>query len=72
MTLTTLERSIVAELRGILKNPKFRVKDLMEWSNSESHVKANLEDGEIMVHVPSYGVWCAFAKEHDKRGPSKS
>ena len=63
MSMQTLERAIVASARVFLKNPKLRVKDLMEWCTSE--IKP--DDGEIVFFVDDPGVYVAVKKECDKR-----
>lgn len=67
MSMKSLERVIINELRTLVKNPKLRLKDLLEWSTSEGAVDNNLQGGEVKVHLPGIGVWCAIAKEHDRR-----
>jgi len=62
MSLQTLERDIVAEIRIVTKNSKFRVKDLMEWKSAE----ITPQDGEKVVFLPGMRLWAAFKKELDK------
>lgn len=68
MSMATLERAIVASARVVLKNPKLRLKDLMEWRTAE--IKP--EKGEVVVYVKDPGVWVAVKKECDKRKPMDS
>ena len=63
MSMATLERAIVIEARKVLKNPKLRIKDIMEWSTSP--IKEN--DGEIIIRVDDPGVYVAIKREDDKR-----
>lgn len=63
MSMQTLEREIVAEARGVLKNKKLRVKDMQEWSTGP----ITAEDGEVVISLPSLGVNVAVKKECDKR-----
>lgn len=35
MSIQSLERAIVAGAREMFKNPKLRVKDMLEWSTGE-------------------------------------
>jgi hypothetical protein len=48
MSLATLERKIIDELRIVAKNPKIRKKDLMEWSTSQM----NPHEGETYFFLP--------------------
>lgn len=66
MGLQTFERLILAETKAILKNPKLRLKDILEWSSSEKFVRGNLEKGDVMIQLPR-GVWVAVAKASDHR-----
>jgi hypothetical protein len=59
MTLRTLENAILVELRTVAKNPKLRLKDLLEWSTSE----VSPHEGETVVYLPVLKVWCAIKKE---------
>ena len=67
MGLRQLESSILHELRSETRNSKLRLKDILEWSTSEAAVDKGMQDGEVKVALPGLGVWCAIAKEHDKR-----
>jgi sulfur transfer protein SufE len=60
MSISSLEREIVTELRQITKRRSLRLKDLLEWSTSETKVRENLREGESVVHCPQSGVWCAI------------
>mgnify|MGYP003607585651 CR=1 FL=1 len=57
------ESMIVAEARGVLKNAKLRVKDLMEWSSAP--IAAH--DGEIVEYLSQIGVYVAVKVTCDKR-----
>lgn len=59
----TFERAICDEARGVLKNPKLWVKDLMEWSTSA----ITAQEGEVALWLPTNGVWVAVKVECDKR-----
>ena len=63
MSMATLERAILAGARLVLKNPKLRQKDILEWSTG----RCKPEDGEVEVRVDDPGVWVCVLKEHDKR-----
>lgn len=68
MSMRSLESAITAEARMHFKNPKLRVKDLMEWSTGE--VKA--EPGEVAERLPLHRVWVAIKTECDKRYKTQS
>jgi hypothetical protein len=55
MSLSLLERNIIAELYGII-GKKIREKDLLEWRNSE----IEKQPGEQVFHLPNNGVWVAI------------
>lgn len=67
MSFTALEREIVAEAKAILGNKKFKLKELLEWSSSETKVKNGARENEVVLHLPKTNVWIAVAKENDKR-----
>lgn len=67
MSMKTLERAILNDLRLTVKNSKLPLKDLLEWSSSEEAVDKGMQEGEVKVHLKELGVWCAIAKVHDKR-----
>jgi len=62
MSVASLEKAIVAELRELTKRKNLRLKDLHEWSNSEERVRKNLQEDEEAVFCPQHGVWCAISK----------
>ena len=55
MSLRDLEGAIMMEFRTVAKNPKLRLKDLMEWStgNIEAH------EGETLYYLPDLKINCA-------------
>ncbi len=55
MSMATLEREILAELKAIAKNPKLTKNSIMEWSTTE--VKA--EEGETLYFLPKLKIYCA-------------
>lgn len=67
MSMATLERAILAGAKVVFKNPKLKMKDILEWSTSEAQVKKNLGDGEAYAHVPDPGAYVAISKALDKR-----
>ncbi len=67
MSMLELERRIWKEAKETFNNPKLRLKDILEWSTSEDGAKENLRDGEVMIGIPSLGVWVVILKKHDKR-----
>lgn len=64
MSMATLERAILAGARVVLKNPKLRKQDIIEWSTGRCKPEAS----EVEVRVDDPGVWVCVLKEHDKRG----
>lgn len=66
MSLQSLERALWQKAKQVFRNPKLRLKDILEWSSSQVAVEGNLRDGEVMAKV-SDGFWVAIAKKHDKR-----
>jgi len=65
--MKTLERAIVQELRTVLKNKKLTINQVLEWSTGEDQVKKNLQETDVLVHLPGTGVYCAVLKTLDKR-----
>lgn len=63
MSVRSYESAVVAEARGILKNSKLRLKDIMEWRTSVIEP----EDGEVVIFCSGTGAYAAFKKEVDKR-----
>jgi len=59
MSLASLERELAMHLRGIIKTPKLRVKDILEWSSDEETVRKNARAGEQVVFCPQLGLWAA-------------
>ena len=52
MSVATLERAILSELRAVAKNNKLRLKDMMEWSTSE----VVAQEGETLYRLPDLGI----------------
>lgn len=63
MSLSPLEREILAQLKVIVKNSKLREKDLLEWSTGG--IKA--QEGEVLVRLPSLSINVCIPKNQDKR-----
>lgn len=63
MSMATLEREILAQAKLLLKNPKLRMKDILEWSTG---VVVPRKD-EIEFRLPDPGCNVCVAKVHDKR-----
>lgn len=61
MSLASLERAIAAECREVLKNPRFKVKDILEWSTADIKPRP----GEIVIKTSS--AYVATGSENDKR-----
>lgn len=56
MSLKSLEREIMIELRIVAKNSKLRLKDLMEWRTGKD---LKPQAGETYYYLPTLGVSCA-------------
>ena len=68
MSMASLERAIVEEARSVLVNPKFRLKDLMEWKTGSADAGSiEAHDGEGLAYLPELQVWIAFPRDCDKR-----
>lgn len=63
MSLRSFETAITAEARSVLKNPKLRVKDLLEWSTGA----VQLGEGETVCLLPKLGINIAVLAINDKR-----
>ena len=59
MSFKTLETAVLAEARTVLKRPKLRHKDILEWSTSEASVRRGAQPGEKVTHLPHLNVWIA-------------
>lgn len=59
MSMKTLEREILAELKTITGNNKLKMKDIMEWSTGE--IKAL--PGEKFAHLPELKVNVAYVEK---------
>ena len=64
MSMATLERAILASARIILKNPKLKLADILEWSTGD--VKAQ-DETEIVARLPDPGCNICVSKTNDKR-----
>ena len=69
MSMRSLENAICSELRKIARNPKIRVKDMLEWSTGEITLAARklIADNEVIIVLPHHGVSVAILKALDKR-----
>jgi hypothetical protein len=56
MSLATLEKAILAELKTVTDNPKLTKNSIMEWANMP--VKA--EEGEILAYLPELMLHVAY------------
>lgn len=59
MSFRDLESAILRELREVAKDKNIKLREIMEWRNSE----LKPQDGETLYHLPSLGVWCCVKKE---------
>jgi hypothetical protein len=56
MSLASLEKAILKELKEITNNKKLTKNSIMEWSTSE--IKP--EDGETLIQLPELKVWVCY------------
>jgi len=64
MGIREIERQIMQELRIVAKNPKLKLRQLMEWSTApiEGH------EGESMFFLDKLGIYCAVKNEIGEHG----
>jgi hypothetical protein len=62
-----MERAILASAKVALNTRNLKMDDILEWSTSETAVKKNLRDGEVMLPLEDMGVWVAVKREKDMR-----
>jgi hypothetical protein len=55
------DQQLVAELRRITKNKKFKNEDLLSWAGKAEQLK--YKEGEAIVRLPRFGVWCVISAE---------
>jgi len=67
MSMQSLERAILAELKTVAKNPKLKMKDIQNWSTGEPR----LLDGDVLIYLPEMGVNCIILKDKDRRCPPR-
>lgn len=65
MSLNQIERWINRAVRVVLKNPKLRNKDIMEWKNVE--IQPRPMEVVIKVRALDMDWWVAVPKTCDKR-----
>ena len=63
MSMQSLEQEIRQHTAMILKNPRLRNKDLLEWSTGTIEPR----NGEVVVELPAMGISVAVKTEMDKR-----
>lgn len=63
MSIRTLEREILQEAREVLKNPKLKMKDILEWRAGNAQARP----GEIVFRLPDIGGSVVVAETMDKR-----
>jgi hypothetical protein len=63
MSMATLEREILAQAKIAVKNPKLKMKDVLEWSTGD--VKP--QDGEVAIRLDNPGCNICILKISDKR-----
>jgi hypothetical protein len=65
MSMKTLERAILVGAQTVLKNPRLKMMDILEWSTGDIE---KAEEDEVVVWLPDPGVRVCVKPEHDKRG----
>lgn len=65
MSIATLENQLAVEVAAMIQNPKFKRKDILEWSSGECKPES-IE--ETTVYVKSMGLSVTFLAKLDKRG----
>lgn len=58
MSMASLEKAILAELKIVAGKPKLKMKNIMEWSTGEIEVLET--SGETLVRLPELGVNVAY------------
>ena len=61
MSMATLEREILKRARMALRNPKLRMKDILEWSTGE----VIAHEGEVVIWLPDPGCNICILKSLD-------
>ena len=56
MSLASLEKAILKELKEVTKNKKLTKNNMMEWSTS----KIKAQEGETLVQLPELKVWVCY------------
>ena len=65
MSMRTLEKAIIEELKEVTGNKKLRLKDMMEWSTGE--IKPH--EGEKVYRCPNIGVNVAIKEPRQEEAP---
>ena len=63
MSMTTLNRVVLAESKSVLNNPKLKDRDILEWSTAS--VKADA--GQVTVRLPDLQINICVPVACDKR-----
>lgn len=73
MSFATLQRAIIQGARFVVRNPRLKLKDIVEWATDEKTVKDNCDPKhEVYFYVPDPGVWVCIHKLNDWRAtPSR-
>jgi hypothetical protein len=61
MSTVSMERQLVAELRIVTKNSKFRNKDLISWSGKIENLR-HMKKGSMVVNLSRFGVYCLISE----------
>lgn len=62
MSMATLEREILSELKEVTDNKKLTKNSIMEWrcGSKEDLGKLDLQDGEKSIYLPKLNICVAF------------
>lgn len=65
MSLNQIENWLKREARVVLKNPKLRNKDILEWKN----IECKPQPGEVVIKVHAFDLdwWVCVPEACDKR-----
>jgi hypothetical protein len=63
MSMATLELEILAQAKLAVKNPKLKMKDILEWSTGN----VTPRDGEVLIRLDNPGCNICILKINDKR-----
>lgn len=63
MSIATLEKAILAELKTVAKNPKLTKNNIMEWRCGNGGIEPR--EGETIYYLPVLKITCAVKIKKD-------